>query len=124
MDEHASIFYCKYAGGYLLCSDSDIEQLDTLKRKSMTKDLFAYAARAYFIKPFKVFDCRNGKLAMRVIYKPKRTMEGRRKDGYVDRLVTMKPAWFTTMRTKFEMTFPHGLTNQLLQMYKAPPVDI
>lgn len=116
MSEHATVFYCKDFY-YMLCYDSDIENLATPSRRMMPRNR---------LKPFSPVtykaDTLNKTYVLRIVYKPVKTTFGRRPDGYVDRYTVVSSEWMRRMGMQFESVFPGGLDDDLLM--KARNVEI
>lgn len=121
MDEHASIFYVKPAGYYVLCTDSELETLIAQRRRSFMK--FLYKLYGPDLEPYRTVPAAGGHLGMRVIYNPEKTEQLRRPDGYVDRYIEVDKDWLQQRKLAFDLAYPAGLPLKLLERYKKPELD-
>lgn len=120
MSEHASIFYLRPDGPYLLCYDADLEEQAAPKRDWYTRKPGIYGRlNLPHLNAFEVVR-RKQKLTMRVIYNPVKTEFSRRPDGYVDRVILIDDDWISRCAMQFRVAFPAGLHNVLIESFNPP----
>ena len=123
MVEHASVFYIKPNGPYVLFYDSDLEKLKTPKRRWFIKGADKTFGRVSFMRfePFQLYQ-RFRDTAMRVIYKPEETEYSRQADSYVDRVIVVDDDLLAKGEMQFALAFPVGLPVSLVQSYS--PLEV
>lgn len=121
MDEHSSIFYIRPLNYYVLCTDSDLEQLVSRRRRNFLRVFYHLYGDG--MAAFRTVYVKGGNLVMRVIYNPVKTEQLRRPDGYVDRCVEVDREWLKQHKMAFDLAFPSGLPFQMLKRYKKPELD-
>ena len=120
MTEHASVFYVTPANKYMLCTDSEIEDLVTKRtRIGIFKSNIMIADT---LEPFHIITNKLGRHFMRIIYNPEKTEQLRRPDGYVDRFVEFDDNWMNNHLIAFDVAYPGGLPLDLIVRYKKPEV--
>ena len=116
MADHATVFYCR-GMHYVLCYDDDLEQLPSPSRRHM---------KTYKLKPFAPLLYSAGTIdktyVMRVVYKPEKTVYGRRPDGMVDRYVLVTQNWLNRTGWQFEAVLPGGLEDE--HLLKSRKVEV
>ena len=120
MLQHATIFYVKPDGPYLLCYDDDLEKQGAPKRSWYSKG--AGIHRRHALPVFRAFQPIKWKdhLTMRVIYKPVKTEFSRKADGYVDRVIVIDKDWIKRCSIQFKTAFPAGLQPTMIEHFNPP----
>ena len=120
MLQHATIFYIKPNGPYVLCYDDDLEKQKSPKRSWYSKGTRIRGNRVFpniiAFKPIKWKD----HLTMRAIYNPVKTEFSRRADGYVDRVIVIDADWLHRCSLQFKVAFPAGLQPTLIEKFNPP----
>lgn len=110
MAEHASVFYSQDMQCYLLCYDSDLEELPGVSRSRLP--------RGFKLAPYRIKHYNSGSInkayAIRVLYKPESTTRGKAPDGTVDMYGVVSHDWVQRMAMQYEREFPAGLPEELL----------
>ena len=121
MDEHASVFYSPDLQCYLLCYDSDLENLPS---PSLSRLPGGLKLAPYRIKQYRT-DSVTPKYAMRIVYKPETTDRGKAPDGSVDLYCVVSHDWLNKMMLQYESVFPAGLPDeQLLTLTQCEILDV
>lgn len=110
MADHATVFYSADLGHYLLCYDSDLENLPQPNKIRMPNNRR--------LKPFQLFSYDNGSIdkawVLRVVYRPLESNYGRRVDSFVDIYAVVGQSWLNRMAWQYQLVFPSGLPNKLI----------
>ena len=118
MADHANVFYCADLGGYLLCYDSDLENLAAPNKSRMPKGTR--------LKPFQLLSYDSGSIdkawVLRVVYRPLESNYGRRVDNFVDIYAVVHKSWLDRMAWQYDAAFPSGLPMKLIT--KSTNVEI
>ena len=121
MAEHASVFYSKDMQCYLLCYDSDLEQLPS---PSLSRLPGGYKLAPYRMKPYNAGSV-TPKYALRIVYKPEVTTRGKAPDGSVDMYCVVSHDWINRMALQYESVFPAGLPDEyLLTITQCEVLDV
>ena len=121
MSDHASIFYLSDPGGYLLCTDRELD--DAPAPRVLNPFVYYHNLKDGQLPAFKAMGNAKDRKWIHVIYKPKKTEFLCRPDGYVDRCIEVSTDWIRQRMIAFDLAYPAGLPVTLLRQYKKPELD-
>lgn len=110
MSDHAVIFYVPSRDGYALCYEEDLEQLP-----EVSKAASPVKASIPFTVISKTKGGRKGSF-MYLRYVKETTKE------IVMKVVSITPEWLNRMVAQFDITFPGGLTDEMVALFGLDPL--